>query len=255
MTYRLLLCAVVVSLIGVIAMAIPSSITYQGTLREKGIPVTATKNMQFRITNVDGTQVYWSSPNQPVQVRSGLFSAQLSPTSVNWEAITPYMEVLVEGVRLDPREPLTATIYANVAGSVTSKSIKLSNLADEVVVVPPGAILMFDENCPSGWSRFTALDDRFPMGANVSGGTGGSVEHSHPISSDGSHSHQTAPLALGTGSFGAYPTVYGTGGSPGWVPFYPGQNTTYAPTHNHGGSTQNVDGRPPFLKVVFCKKQ
>src|SRR5436190_15674039 len=62
------------------ASAIPSSITYQGSLKQQGLPATGTKIMLFRITNSDGSQVYWSSGNLVVTVNNGLFSARITPT-------------------------------------------------------------------------------------------------------------------------------------------------------------------------------
>ena len=32
--------------------------------------------------------------------------------------------------------------------------------------VPTGMIIMFDSNCPDGWTHFSSLDDRFPLGSN-----------------------------------------------------------------------------------------
>src|SRR4051794_17126972 len=86
--------------------AIPNSITYQGSLKEKGLPANGNREMIFRLTNADGTQVYWSSPMTPVTVTNGLFAAHISPTSVDWQNVTPYIEVSVQGQLLLPREPV-----------------------------------------------------------------------------------------------------------------------------------------------------
>ena len=56
-----------------------------------------------------------------------------------------------------------------------------------------GMIAMFAGACPNGWTRYTALDGRFPKGA-PSGvtsplNTGGSTTHSHGYSQVPSHSH------------------------------------------------------------------
>src|SRR5258708_33449513 len=88
--------------------SIPSQITYQGTLKEKGAPGNGSKTMFFRITNQNGTQVYWSSGNQSVTVSSGIFSTQLSPTGVDWQNVAPYIEVSIGGQVLLPREPIGA---------------------------------------------------------------------------------------------------------------------------------------------------
>jgi len=52
------------------------------------------------------------------------------------------------------------------------------------LVIPSGMISMFTTSAPSGWTRFTALDGRFPRGASSYGGTGGSDTHTHTASAD-----------------------------------------------------------------------
>lgn len=45
--------------------------------------------------------------------------------------------------------------------------------------LPPGAILMFDAACPSGWTRVSALDGKFVRGNAAYGGSGGADTHLH----------------------------------------------------------------------------
>lgn len=42
-----------------------------------------------------------------------------------------------------------------------------------------GFLTMSTVACPTGWSRKTAMDDRFPMGAASAGTTGGTTKHKH----------------------------------------------------------------------------
>jgi len=42
--------------------------------------------------------------------------------------------------------------------------------------------MMYNSTCPSGWTRVTSLDGRFPYGAATSGTTGGNASHNHWIS-------------------------------------------------------------------------
>jgi microcystin-dependent protein len=113
--------------------AMPSEINYQGTLKEKGLPADGTHQMLFRLTNQDGTQVYWSSGQMAVTVTKGLFSARLSPTGVDWETISPYMEVSVEGQLLLPREPMTSGVYALIAASVVHDAVTTEKIKDGAV--------------------------------------------------------------------------------------------------------------------------
>jgi len=243
---------------GSLLQAIPSEITYQGTLREKGVPVNAPapggKKMQFRITNQNGTQVYWSSGDLTRPVYNGLFSATLAPTGVSWETITPYMEVTIEGVTLQPREALTATIYANVAGRVIPGSITPASLspATKDITVPVGMIAMFATACPPGWTRFSALDDKFPMGANTYGTTGGAAQHTHGIDPDGAHSHTTSAVKTKPGNDPSAGWVLGP--ATGWVPEVPSTNTSQVSNHDHGALTRLSSSLPPYLTLVFCRK-
>lgn len=102
------------------AAAVPSTFTYQGSLLENGIPVTATKNMVFKIVNFDGSTCYWNCAETPVgvPVSKGHFSVALTPTGVDWPNVVPYVEVKVDGTVLLPREPMNAVPYAFVAGDV-----------------------------------------------------------------------------------------------------------------------------------------
>ncbi|PIS17408.1 MAG: hypothetical protein COT59_00860 [Candidatus Nealsonbacteria bacterium CG09_land_8_20_14_0_10_42_14] len=108
--------------------------------------------------------------------------------------------------------------------------------------IPSGMIAMFDTSCPSGWTRFAALDDRFPRGASSYGGTGGSATHSHSVN----------PPATRTS----------TEDKPGcWAEgircLYGGEAATKGHTHDvdipvfESGTASNL---PPYVDVIWCKK-
>lgn len=105
---------------------------------------------------------------------------------------------------------------------------------------PPGLILPFDTACPSGWTRVTALDDTFLMGASAYGATGGTVQHRHyvnPVSQN---------TTAASGNEGNERTGFVT-------------NTSSTQTHVHAAdiSTSYSEYRsnyPPYIKVVFCQK-
>ncbi len=52
---------------------------------------------------------------------------------------------------------------------------------------PSGAIMIFESGCPNGWSRFSALDGRYPRGSPSYGSTGGSSSHNHDLARSGSY--------------------------------------------------------------------
>jgi hypothetical protein len=237
------------------AAAIPSRITFQGSLKRSGVVTNGVHQMVFRITNADGTQVYWSSPSQAVTVTGGLFSTELHPTGVDWQAVTPYVEVAVDGQVLLPRQPITANVYALMSASVEDGAItpaKLSTAAFQasgIGVVPPGAIVMYSAACPTGWMRVSALDGRFPFGGATYGVAGGSASHKHGIAADGAHDHS------------GWTTEEGEPGDPrGGRGAQVSRRAhhhriVWAPNHSHGGSTAVENTLPPYMTVVFCQKQ
>jgi len=253
--------------------AIPSTINYQGTLKEKGLPASGTKQMLFRITSQDGSTVYWSGTQVPVQVANGLFSAQITPTlqsGYTWDTITPYMEVSVDGQLLLPREPVNATVYATISGSIVDGAITPTKIASGYGLVPSGAIMMFDTNCPSGWTIYTALQGKFPVGADLTnpsqftmGQSGGNLTHNHSISSDGAHNHsgQTSGANRGGTELVGTPSGAPAGEYLEDIANQPLERSSPHShaistdgSHNHGGLTGNSSSLPPYLSMIFCKK-
>jgi hypothetical protein len=220
--------------------AMPTQITFQGTLKQKGVPVNTTKNMQFSFVDASGASIPGTTPISVanVQVTNGLFAVQLpmDPT-IPWEQYSPFIQVSVEGQILNPNQPLNANLYA-------------------VAAIPQGMIGLFATNCPIGWSRFTTLDNAFPMGGAVYGATGGSATHTHAITTDGAHNHGGAtggPSDKGNG------VVFSSGqGSGSFWTNWGMQDHTHGistdGTHNHGGATGVASSLPPYVTMVYCQK-
>jgi len=95
--------------------ATPTSIVYQGSLKQSGALVNGTYAMIFNITNIDGSQIYWTSGSLPVVVTQGLYRVELTPTGITWATIDPYIETRVSGNILLPREKLSNAPYALLA--------------------------------------------------------------------------------------------------------------------------------------------
>jgi hypothetical protein len=92
--------------------------------------------------------------------------------------------------------------------------------------IPSGMIAMFTASCPTGWTRFTALDDKFPKGAGSYGVTGGSATHTHttavPCTTQGVSIYPTLMMSIQTGC---------------------------------GSSSVSIsNNEPPYVSVVWCKK-
>jgi hypothetical protein len=110
----------------------------------------------------------------------------------------------------------------------------------QIYSYPAGIILVFQASCPSGWTRFTALDDKFVRGASGYGATGG-----------GTHSHGLNPASATLASSGmATGAVRDDVGSPVG-------DSQEAHTHGYdrGATTSSSDNPlPPYIAVIFCKK-
>ncbi len=223
--------------------AVPSQITYQGTLKQSGAAANGTYSMVFRLTDSTGLNQYWSSGPQNVSVNQGLFSMVLSPTGVDWQNVAPHIEVNVSGQTLLPREPVNSTAYALMCGSVADGSVFA------------GMIAMFAGACPTGWTVYAPLEGRFPVGQDPNnpaqfalGASGGQLTHAHGISSDGAHDHDGW-----TG--GPNRQIESDGGRNFVSPI--GEHTHSISTdgdHNHTGTTATVSSLPPYLSMVFCQK-
>tara|TARA_R110000824_G_scaffold9031_3_gene40828 strand:- start:4407 stop:5741 length:1335 start_codon:yes stop_codon:yes gene_type:complete len=100
------------------------------------------------------------------------------------------------------------------------------------MAIPAGVIILWDgihSNIPSGWSRVTALDDRFPKGtlnATDPGANGGNATHTHGANS---HTHVVATHTH-TGASGTNNAQARANGSD-WAP----------PDHTHTFTTGNAN--------------
>ncbi len=101
--------------------------------------------------------------------------------------------------------------------------------------LPAGVIALFPStSVPSGWSLYTAADNRFLRGAPSAGGTGGGTTHTHSVSvSTGGPSHTVQLRTDPCGASVAYPT------------------STH--THSGSGTSSAAANLPPYLTVVLAK--
>lgn len=132
---------------------------------------------------------------------------------------------------------------------------------------------MFEGVCPDGWSRFESLDGRFPRGAAASGLAGGAETHSHTFdvvartSREGAHDHALAggePIEVDSGFFGnlgiwnGYVQAFEEAGRDREKVPRARARTESNGAHDHlisvQGDTQASEHLPPFLDVVFCRK-
>ncbi len=105
---------------------------------------------------------------------------------------------------------------------------------------PSGIIFIFDDSCPTGWTRVSAFDGSFLRGSSVYGGTGGGVGHTHEFNQSGKFTNRATMGSSFWASDSATDMV-----------------TVYNHSHpyNRGSSTSDSTfSEPPYIEVVFCKK-
>lgn len=94
-----------------------------------------------------------------------------------------------------------------------------------------GLIAIFDATAPSGWTRFTALDSKFPYGASSYGSTGGASTHTHTITHSGVSGYSHLSGCTGTKTYPVVPSSH-----------------THSWSNTTSGSTSNL---PAYLNVIF----
>jgi hypothetical protein len=96
------------------ATAQSSTITYQGQLRDDGVPITGTVNLRFQLYDalIDGSPI--GSPAQFVgwPVEDGLFQVELDFGAAAFDGGERFLEVEVNGAPLSPRQRVTAVPFA-----------------------------------------------------------------------------------------------------------------------------------------------
>ena len=87
--------------------------------------------------------------------------------------------------------------------SPSGVSVDLDNngIVDNVDSVPSGLIAMFDTDCPSGWTRVTALDGKFLVASSTyNASAGGSDSITLAEANLPSHTHSVDPPSTASGS-------------------------------------------------------
>lgn len=91
---------------------VPNEITYSGRLREYGQPINAKRTLNFKIyTTADDIGMVWESGDVEVLVTSGIFTYKLTP-NVDWRLKDLWIETVVSGKILKPREKITSQVYS-----------------------------------------------------------------------------------------------------------------------------------------------
>lgn len=183
----------------------------------------------------------------------------------------------------------TDTSYLYVSRD-TSNWVRISGAPTGVIVGFTEASITNDYggNCPTGWSRYTALDGRLPKGAPTGVtsplNSGGAATHTHSYSNIPAHTHsvsaQTASLVSAGGHSHSVPHFGGVAGdalhissdrNAAWNNTNSSGDHTHtftAPAHNTvltkktsdnteggaGATTGSGSTWPVYQEIIWCKK-
>jgi hypothetical protein len=228
--------------------AVPSDVSYQGRLYDSdGNPLPGPVDIEVGVWDAlaGGTRLY-AEIHTNVPLHDGVFSILIGTGSLPQGAFGPalfsganrWLEVVVEGETLSPRQPFSAVPYA----------LRAAKSDDSV---PAGAVMMFDRSaCPEGWSELAAARGRTLVGLDAGGVLGATVGaaladredrvHAHSASASdgitstaGGHTHGYDPAAASSAAASADHTHS----------VNPPATNTDSYAHNHAWSTWNSAGR------------
>jgi len=125
-TFLLVVATMVYLTAPALAQSVPTVMNYQGRLTDNSpqqIPIDVALPMEFRIYRslVGDVDLLWSEPWASVSVNDGIFSVLLGsngfpiPAVVFTSGTTRYLEVIVDGETLTPRQQLGSVGWANQA--------------------------------------------------------------------------------------------------------------------------------------------
>ena len=121
---------------------IPGTLNYQGKLTDPdGVAISGDRAVEFRIYNVEtGGTALWSESHPAVAISHGLFDVPLGTiTPLNLPFDEPYwVEIVVEGETMAPRQALNTVPYAFRAGTSDSAVSAGSVNWDSIDDMPAG---------------------------------------------------------------------------------------------------------------------
>ena len=164
-------------------------------------------------------------------------NASHTHTLSNWSCSTgsPTVSVYVyHGVTIESSTHTHAQGNIAVAAANNTPSYRdlklIYNTYSSSITIPSGAIAIFDDAIPTGWTQLYSGDNRL-IRINTSTGTGGSDTHTHSVNSNTTD----APSATDSQYSG---TTYTIGSS------------THTHTYSHTSTSSNY--MPPFVDVVIA---
>ncbi len=155
-----------------------TAFTYQGQLKEAGTPANGNYDMTFRVfdADFDGNQYGDDYLLEAASVVDGLFTVSLDFGAGVFTGVPLWLEIEVNAVILAPRQPLTATPYAQTCKDAYLSTFSNYSYYAYAPWVPSGSDLYYvDGNVGIGTAKPTAKLDvageagvdgiRFPDGS------------------------------------------------------------------------------------------
>jgi hypothetical protein len=129
---------------------------------------------------------------------------------------------------------ISSTSVSTVANIPLYKALKVIRYNNGVpTVIPEGAIAIFNTSTlPSGWTRYSAQDNRFVLANASPTQMGGANNHTHSIS-------YTLDLSTNTQTSGGTSTTIFV--------------ATSGHTHYVSGTSNPSDNRPPYVRVILAR--
>ncbi|MBU1076926.1 MAG: phage tail protein [Spirochaetes bacterium] len=145
---------------------VPHLINYQGKLLQNDAPANGHHSIIFRLyPQAAGGAQEWESSPQSIHVTNGLFSAYIGDetaafTNMDWSSGAKWLEVIIDGDVLSPRERLTSVAY-----SLLTKKAEFSLFAKEAERVGWSGIT----NIPAGFADGIDNTSDAPAGGDLTG--------------------------------------------------------------------------------------
>ncbi len=165
---RLLLTGLIATLLPALSAAQSSTITYQGQLRENGNPVTDTVNLQFQLFDALSSGSSVAGPIQRLNwpVEDGLFQVELDFGADAFAGGERFLQVVVNGAPLSPRQRLTSVPFALRAGETVAGAVGSTEIDSSQVQ------LRITGTCPSG-QYVQAINENGSVVCDIDGGASG----------------------------------------------------------------------------------
>lgn len=202
-------------------------------LADASCPTGWTRNSDFDGKFVYGSTTYGTTGGSDNHDHGG----SLTVTSGGPSATVP------------PRNPGAGGMSASSSDHTHTATIPISS----TTVIPPYLTMIFCKNTklnitsglistfdtsslPSNWTRFSALDSRFPYGGSTYGTTGGSATHTHTVTS------VTSSTGSGTLSYNS-----------GYINYQVVNLSPSSHTHTANPTITTESNMPPYLTMVYAK--